>query len=267
MPSWDPSQYLHFAEERTRPARDLAVQIRAERVSRVIDLGCGPGNSTSVLAVLYSQARITGLDNSPDMIEQARRLYPSIAWQTGDIAAWADEEGETFDVVYSNAALQWVPDHESLFPKLMQRVSPGGALALQMPANFDCDAQQAMRRLAASAAWQSSFADGAVRNWASLKPEAYYAVLAPQAAALNIWTTEYLHILDGVEGIVEWYKGTGLRPYLAVLKTDEQREAFLRDYKALLADLYRKEKDGRVIFPFRRLFIIAYTKGTAVPRP
>jgi trans-aconitate 2-methyltransferase len=263
MPTWNATQYLKFGDERTRPSRDLAGRIEVAQPARVIDLGCGPGNSTEVLAERWPDAEITGLDNSARMIESARTAHQAshptrstpLRWVAADIAAWATAEaGETFDVVFSNAALHWLPDHASLLPRLMRRVAPGGALAFQMPAH-DAPAHHLMRgiarTMAAAFAWR-------VDDWHSHEPPFYYDVLAACARRVDLWQTEYVHVMADAEAIVEWYRGTGLRPFLDALGTDAERERFTGEFLEGLRDAYPKRADGRVLFPFRRVFAIAY---------
>ena len=257
MPSWNSEQYLKFAAERTRPARDLAAQVDVDAPKRVIDLGCGPGNSTAVLAELWPSAVITGLDNSPAMLAAAQREFPNREWIEGDIATWHAPEGAPFDVVFSNAALQWVPDHRRTFPRLLDSVAPGGALAVQMPASSDATAHRLMRELAASANWRSRFPT-AVREWHVHPPEFYYDLLAPRSRRLDLWATDYLHVLESLDAIIEWYRGSGLRPWLEALPTDAARTEFLGAYRARLVPYFPIREDGRVLFPFRRLFLIAY---------
>lgn len=253
MPSWDAGQYLQFADERTRPCRDLAARV-ALSPRRVVDLGCGPGNSTAVLMERWPEAEITGVDSSAAMIETAREAHPARTWLTGDIAEWTSDP--PCDLVFSNAALQWVPDHGSLFPRLTKQVAPGGALAVQVPANFHAAAHTLMRELAYSKVWSGHFPER-VREWFVHEPAFYYDAVAPLAQRVDVWTTEYVHVMDSARAIVEWYKGTGLRPFLDVLSAAD-RERFLSEYGALLAEAYPKRADGRVLFPFLRLFVIAY---------
>lgn len=261
MPTWESSQYLKFAAERTQPAIDLAARIAHTAPARIIDLGCGPGNSTAVVAARWPGAELTGLDNSPAMIAAARKDFPLRHWLVGDISTWASAPaGEAApDVIFSNAALQWVPDHARLLPRLFVRLAPGGALAFQVPANFDAPAHTLMRTLAASPAWRAAFAAASpVREW-QVEPLAfYYDILAPLAARIDLWTTDYIHVLPSHAAIVEWYRGTGLRPWLEALANDNERERFLVDYETALATAYPLQPDGRVLFPFRRLFAIAY---------
>jgi len=251
MAAWSSAQYLKFAEERTRPSRDLAGRIEVARPARLIDLGCGPGNSTDVLAERWPGAEITGLDNSPAMIEAARAAHPARRWAAADIAQWAaGEDGETFDVVFSNAALQWLPDHAALLPRLLRRTRPGGALAFQMP-SYDAPAHRLMRSLAVAFGLH-------VADWHSHDPGFYYDVLVPHCVRVDLWETEYQHVLAGAEGIVEWYRGTGLRPFLDALGTETERERFTGEFLQGVRDTYPKRADGRVLFPFRRVFGIGY---------
>jgi trans-aconitate 2-methyltransferase len=258
MPTWDADQYLRFNDERTRPCRELAARIAVAEPERVIDLGCGPGNSTAVLAERWATAELTGLDSSPEMIAAARRGEPGKVWRVGDIAGWAEEKGERYDVVFSNAALQWVDDHRAIMPKLLSRVAPGGALAFQMPGNYDAPAHRIMRELAESAAWRDHFPAGGVREWHVHDLATYYDILSPSAGAVDLWETEYLHILGDAGAIVEWYKGTGLRPFLDALGNEKMRGDFLGEYLERIRSAYPVRGNGRVIFPFRRLFVIAY---------
>lgn len=250
MPNWNAGQYLRYAEERTQPCRDLAARIDVPAPSSVIDLGCGPGNSTAILAARWPSAAITGLDSSPDMLATARRDHPNLDWITGDIAAWAEEASEpAYDIVFSSAALQWLPDHATLFPKLLARAR--GALVAQMPSAVDAPAQRLIRSLAAGRTTSP------VHDWSTQEPAFYYDVLAPHASRVHLWTTDYLHVMDGPESIVEWYRGTGLRPFLEAMP-EEAREPFLAEYLQALGPHYPRRADGRILFPFRRLFAIAY---------
>jgi trans-aconitate 2-methyltransferase len=255
MPSWNADQYLRFAAERTQPAIDLAARIQIAAPGRVIDLGCGPGNSTEVLARRWPTAEMSGLDSSATMIEAAKRDHPQWHWLVGDIGTWSATP--PVDVVFANAALQWVPGHRSCLPKLFRSVAPGGGLAFQVPANLGAPAHRLMRELGGSMQWASSFR-GPVREWHVEEPSFYYDVLAPLAERVELWTTEYIHVLPNAKAVVEWYRGTGLRPWLDQLPDEGSRERFLSDYQELINDAYPQQPDGRVLFPFRRLFVIAY---------
>jgi trans-aconitate 2-methyltransferase len=258
MPSWNPEQYLKFGDERTRPCLDLAARVEVWRPLRIVDLGCGPGNSAEVIAQRWPDAAITGIDSSKAMIESAHTMRPECEWRAGDIAEWAASTGERFDLVFSNAALQWVGAHESLFPRLFEHVETGGALAVQTPGNYEGVANRLMREIAASASWRRWFPEGRASEWHTHDLSFYYDVLAPHASRLDLWATEYWHRMRGAEGIVEWYKGTGLRPYLDSIDEDSERERFIAEYLEKLRPEFPPRSDGVVLFPFRRIFIVAY---------
>jgi trans-aconitate 2-methyltransferase len=254
MPTWNPDQYLKFQDERTRPCRDLVARIALENPRRIVDLGCGPGNSTAVLAGRWPQAAITGVDHSADMIRAAREKYPAVFWQQGDLASWTAPA--PVDLVFSNAALNWVPDHARVVPHLFAQLAPGGALAWQVPCNMDAPAHRLMRELAASAAWRGHFTEN-VREWFVHEPPFYYDLLAPLAGHVELWRTEYLHVMEGPGAIVEWYRGTGLRPFLDRLVSSAEQDRFLSDYLREIESAYPRQPDGRVLFPFHRQFVIA----------
>jgi trans-aconitate 2-methyltransferase len=250
VPTWNASQYLKFAAERTQPCRDLAARVDLARPRRIVDLGCGPGNSTEVLAARWPDAQLTGLDSSAEMIAQARASHPECQWVVSDIAGW--NQGE-YDLVFSNAALQWLPEHAVLFPQLISRVADGGALAVQMPGNRDSAAHRLMRQVAAHFPATEN-----VREWFTHSLEFYYDVLAPHAARIHLWATEYIHVMDSPAAIVEWYKGTGMRPFLDALPGAGERERFLAMYLDAIGEAYPPRAAGQVLFPFRRIFLVAY---------
>jgi len=222
-----------------------------------MDLGCGPGNSTAVLAKRWPEAVITGLDSSPEMLQEARAADPDRTWIEADISTWAAETSELYDVVFSNAALQWVPDHSVALSNLLARVAPGGALAVQMP-SYDSPAHRLSRSMAASPRWSHRFPGGPAGDWHTHEIAYYYDVLAPLASNLDFWETQYLHVMDAPGDIVEWYKGTGLRPFLAALKDGDERNEFLAEYLAGLETVYPRQRNGCVLFPFGRIFLVAY---------
>ena len=250
MPTWQPAQYLKFAAERTRPCRDLVASINHPYPRRIIDLGCGPGNSTEVLAERWPEATLTGLDDSPEMIAKARSTHPDWNWVTAGIPEWAATASEDYDIVFSNAALQWVHGHDRLLPRLLAR---GRVLAIQAPNNLDSPAQRLMREVARDFEFAAP-----VRDWFTHDPGFYYDTLSPVASGVDIWRTDYLHVMDSAEAIVEWYKGTGLRPFLEALGTDAGREQFTAAYLDAIRAAYPAQPDGKVLFPFRRLFIVAW---------
>ena len=253
MHSWDAGQYLRFADERTRPALDLLARIASAAPQRVVDLGCGPGNSTALLRERWPDAVLEGLDLSQDMLAAARRDHPGIAFMAGDIAAWSPVE--PYDVVFSNAALQWVGNHAELLPRLIAAVKPGGALAVQMPRNHDFATHELMRRVAAEGPWRDRLM-GARDPSPVRSPEFYYDCLAPLSHRVILWEANYIQVMDDVAAIIAWLRGTGLGPFLGRLNPDEQRE-FLERYERLLADAFPPRADGKVLLPYPRLFFIA----------
>jgi trans-aconitate 2-methyltransferase len=258
MLNWNPDEYLRFADERSRPCRDLAARIAVDSPKQVIDLGCGPGNSTKVLSERWPKAKLIGMDASPEMINAARRDEPAIEWRVGDIVTWSQGDEGSFDLVFSNAAMQWVDNHAALFPQSLNHVAPGGALAVQMPGNYDAAPHRLMRELAISPLWRDRFREGQPREWHVHDSNFYYDALSSAAATIDLWETEYIHVLPDAGAIVEWYKGTGLRPFLQALSSDQERHAFAAAYLEAIREAFPPRYDGRVLFPFRRMFLIAY---------
>lgn len=255
MPVWDATQYLKFANERTQPSLDLIHRIALPSPARIIDLGCGPGNSTAALWGRWPEAEITGLDSSPEMIAAARRDHPERTWLLDDVATWEAER--PYDLVFSNAVLQWVPNHEAVFPHLLRQVAEGGAFAAQMPYHYESPLQLHMIEVSRDPAWAERTA-AARSALIRLPPGFYYDLLRPLASRLDLWITEYHHVMEGPEGIVEWFRGTGMRPYLQALANDGERRRFESLLLERYTAAYPRERDGKVLFPFRRLFMVAY---------
>jgi trans-aconitate 2-methyltransferase len=248
-------QYVAFEDERTRPVRDLLAALPPIDAHSAIDLGCGPGNSTEVLAARYPRANISGIDSSSDMIEAARRRLPRIRFAVEDLQAWKD--AGPFDVVLANAVLQWVPRHDSLLPALVAKLAPGGALAVQMPDNLDEPAHRLMREVAADGPWAAKLATASAARAPSPSAAWYYELLRPLCSKVDLWRTTYYHLLrGGAEAVVEWFKGSGLRPFLEPLNSVEYA-AFLVRYTAAIAKAYPRLADGSVLLPFPRLFLTA----------
>jgi trans-aconitate 2-methyltransferase len=257
MASWSPQQYVKFSDLRNRPCRDLAMRVQVPGAGRVVDLGCGPGNLGEIAPQYWPHASLTGIDSSPAMLETARQAHPNYEWRQGDIADWAASE-EQCDIVFSNAALQWLDDHGALFPKLFEHVLPGGALAVQMPGTYEAAQHQILRDMAAAPAWRRWFPDGRAREWRSQNLDFYYEALAPVASSLDLWATEYFQIVPNVEAIVEFYKATGMRPYLGPIEDPAEKQRFLDEYLEKLRPVFPPSSNGVVLFPMRRVFIIAY---------
>ena len=250
---WNPAQYLRFADERLRPATDLLARVDLESPGRVIDLGCGPGNVTTILAARFPGAEIIGVDASAPMLEKARAAAPSCRFIEADIATWTPEAPP--DLIYSNAALHWLGDHPALFPRLMSLLAPGGVLAVQMPAMHDAPLRALQPEVAASGPWAEHLRDiGSARD--ILAPEQYWDILRPHTAALDLWQTIYTHALQGEDAVAEWASGSSLRPFLDALPAD-LRGPFRAAYATALRPHYPRRPDGTTLLPFRRLFIVA----------
>ncbi len=254
MSAWSPSQYLKFADERSRPARDLFAAVPLTEVRRAVDIGCGPGNSTELLVDRFPDAEIIGLDSSPEMLEAARQRLPGVSFVEADVATWTPEE--PVDLFYANATFQWVPDHQAVLKRLFADLPPGGVLAVQMPDNVASEPSHTlMRAVASEVPWAPKFRVP-IRRETLGTPADYYNLLAGEAARIDVWHTLYNHPLAGVGAIVDMVRSTGLRPYLARLDADEQAP-FLARYEAELAKAYPPLADGRVLFRFPRLFVVA----------
>jgi trans-aconitate 2-methyltransferase len=255
MTDWNPNLYLQFRDERTQPALDLLARIALTDPRTGVDLGCGPGNSTQPLRARWPQARITGIDSSPHMIEMARASYPQESWLLADAGQWSP--AERYDLVFSNATLQWIPDHGMLIPRLFAAVKPGGALAVQVPANQDSPLHQALLRVSALPAWDSRTSDcRAMIEYRT--PDYYYDLLAPLAGRVDLWQTTYLHVMDRPSALIDWYASTGMKPYLERLNSDEERSQFQQAVLQACEAQYPLRKDGRILFAFTRTFFIAY---------
>lgn len=251
--SWDPATYLSFEAMRTRPAADLLARVPVNEPNYVVDLGCGTGNSTELLARRWPKARLEGVDSSPDMLTKARLTAFGATWIEGDIATWAPKDPP--DVIFSNAALHWLPDHAGLLPRLMSHLQKGGVFAFQVPDNYAEPSHTVLNELEQDPRWKDRV-HSRVAHGAVLSPQAYHAVLEPHVSYLDIWETRYLQVLVGDDAVFRWTSGTALRPYLKALQ-GEERQAFEAEYRARMAKAYPKEPSGKTLFPFKRLFMVA----------
>jgi trans-aconitate 2-methyltransferase len=251
---WNARQYLKFEDERTRPPRDLLAQVPLDKPKRVIDLGCGPGNSTELLIERFPDAEVIGIDSSPDMLRQARERLPRCTFLQGDLAAWMPPLAT--ELLFGNAVFQWVPDHPAVLQRLIRALPEGGVLAVQMPDNTQQPALLLMEQVAASGPWAETIARANAARADLPPPEQYYDWLRPLCSRLDIWHTHYNHLMRNHEGVVEWFKGSALRPFLSPLDS-AMREAFTAAYTREIAGAYSIRIDGKVMLRFPRLFIVA----------
>jgi trans-aconitate 2-methyltransferase len=251
---WDPNQYLKFSDERLRPGLDLMAQLPPISAGRAVDLGCGTGALTVELARRMPGVAWSGIDLSAEMLAQARAQANSVgvAWYQGDIGTWQPEAA--YELIYSNATLHWLPDHQALFGRLMDALVPGGVLAVQMPRNFAAPSHALLRDVLEQGPWHGSVE---VRADPVATPAQYFDWLKPRARHIDVWETEYLHQLTGSDPVLNWVRGTALRPVLAALSARDAA-AFETDYAARLRQAYPTRGDGVTLFPFRRLFLVAH---------
>lgn len=254
MSDWNNAQYLKFKKQRTQPAIDLASKIDTDMPSPIIDIGCGPGNSTAVLQKRFPNAEILGVDYSENMLERARKDHPTIDFM--QIDASADDWGldRKFDLVFSNACIQWIPNHRKLLTKMVSVLNSGGKLAVQIPMNYEEPIHKIIGELSGGEKWRDKF--NLPQIFHTLTVEEYYDILAEISSDFEIWVTTYCHRMKSHADIIEWYKGTGLKPYLDALKS-EDKEEFLRDVYKDVENQYPLRQNGEVIFRFPRLFFTA----------
>jgi len=250
---WDPRQYGRYADERSRPFWELVARVHADEPGRVVDLGCGPGELTAALTERWTTASVVGVDSSPDMVAAAASYGgPRVRFEQGDVETWRPDGG--VDVVIANAVFHWVPGHVDLLPRFAAWLTDGGWLAFQVPDNFAEPSHTLLRSLCSSTTWRQHVGDAA--EAASVeRPERYFQALHAAGFAGDVWQTTYLHVLRGDDPVLEWVKGTTLRPVLTRLTDDAERARFLDEYAALLREAY-PQMDGITVFPFRRTFAV-----------
>lgn len=255
LPAWDPDQYARFEAWRDRAALDLLLRLPDGLEPREIwDLGCGAGQHAALLKRRHPGAAVHGVDSSAAMIERARARPEAVDWSVGDIAAWRPERPA--DLIFANASLQWLDGHEALFGRLAEALAPGGVVAVQMPMAHETRHHAILREVAGDGPWATRVAEA--RPIQPLLPdEAYYAVLAQACDQIDIWSTTYLHALTGADPVLEWMKGTALRPYLTALDGDPMQAAFLTALGEALSRAFPRRADGVTLLPFPRLFLVA----------
>ena len=254
MADWDAQQYKRFEDDRTRPARELLARVPLGEAKLAYDLGCGPGNSTELVVERFPGAQVVGIDSSPAMLADARKRLPKVSFEQGDLATWAPKGAP--DLLFANAVFQWLPEHDQIMTRLMGSLAPGGVLAVQMPDNLEEPTHVLMRETALAGPWASRMAKATAARGRLPNPACYYDLLKPLSSGVDIWHTIYNHVLASPLAIVEWVKGTALRPFLDALTPDE-RPVFLETYRLRLADIYTPRVDGAVLLRFPRLFIVA----------
>lgn len=263
MLDWNPALYRRYEDERTRPAQELLARVPLTEAVRVVDLGCGPGNSTELLVHRFPKAQVTGTDNSEAMLASARERLPQARFELSDIATWAPRsQEEAPDLIYANASLQWVPDHEKLIPRLFDALAPGGVLAVQMPDNRQEPTHRLMRAVAAEAPWAEPIGDADRLRTRLLDLGGYYDLLAPRAAHVDVWHTIYQHRMADAASIVEWVRGTGLKPFVDRLEPALQA-SYLAEYERRVNEAYPPRADGKRLLAFPRMFFVAQKGGNA----
>jgi trans-aconitate 2-methyltransferase len=255
MNDWNPELYLRYENERTLPSRDLISRIAVTNPSDIIDMGCGPGNSTRVLRERWPGARILGLDNSPDMIRKAKEAYPRGQWILADAAVWKPDR--KCDIVFSNATLQWIPGQEIVIRTFFDALNSSGALAVQVPADDGSPLRRAVLRVAGTGDWKDRM-EGCDRRIAYHDETYYYDQLSPLARRIEIWNTTYFHRMAGHPDLVDWYASTGMKPFLDRLSGGDSKREFQSRVLEECRDGYPPQGDGCVLFPFKRIFFIAY---------
>jgi trans-aconitate 2-methyltransferase len=256
MTDWSPFDYLKFADERSRPAMDLLQSVVLLDPALIYDLGCGPGNSTELLVRRFPSARIVGVDHSPAMIEAARNTLPLVEFEVADLDTWVPTPQA--DLLFSNATLQWMPNHVSIMQSLLRSLRQGSVLAVQMPDNLDEPSHALMRETAQDGRWKTSLQTASEARAVLLSPSGYFDALKPYCSKLEIWHTVYNHSMANASAIASMFRSTGLRPFLEPLGEDQQRE-FLKEYETRLHSAYPEQCDGTVLLQLPRLFMVATT--------
>ena len=252
MTTWEPQTYLRYADIRFRAGLDLIARIPQAGYSTVYDLGCGTGHLTAILADRFPDARVMGVDSSSEMLEEAHRAFPKISWVKADITSWQPDRAP--DLIFSNAALQWVPNHEGLIVALVRMLSSGGVLAAQMPRHFESPSHLELRKVVLESKWRRKLEPLLLAPVPP--PETYWKWLSPHAADLDIWETIYLQVLHGENPVVDFMRGTALRPFLTAL-SEKEGAGFVEEFSKRMQAAYPSQSSGETLFPFRRIFLVA----------
>jgi trans-aconitate 2-methyltransferase len=255
MNEWNPEQYLQFKSERTQPAIDLVSRINIAQPQSIIDIGCGPGNSTQILVNRWPNSEVVGLDNSITMIEKARQDYPKQKWILDN--AENIDSNIKYDLIFSNATLQWIPHHETLLPKLFNCVNPGGAIAVQIPKFKNMPINVAIETVANNYNWKN-YSKGCEELFTLKDLDFYYDIISKLATRVELWESSYFHILNSQESVIDFVRTTGLKPYLDCLPSDEMKSEFEQEVLTECKKYYKLQSNGKVLFPFDRLFFIGY---------
>jgi trans-aconitate 2-methyltransferase len=250
--TWEPQTYLRYADIRFRAGLDLIARIPKLEYSTIYDLGSGTGHLTRILADTFTNSKVVGIDSSPEMLAEARREFPTLEWQHAEITSWSPPAPP--DLIYANAALQWVPDHEDLLPSLLTKLRPGGVLAMQVPRHFESPSHLGLRDLVSQSEWRAKLELLLLTPIPA--PDTYWRWLSPHARNLDIWETIYLQVLDGKDPVVNFMRGTALRPFVSALPEPEAAN-FIDAFASRMAAAYPPQPNGQTLFPFRRLFLIA----------
>jgi trans-aconitate 2-methyltransferase len=250
--TWEPQTYLRYADIRFRAGLDLIARLPKLSYDIIYDLGSGTGHLTRILADTFPKSKVTGIDSSPEMLAEARREFPALSWQQTDITAWSPHDPA--GLIYSNAALQWVPDHETLLPSLLNKLRPGGVLAIQVPRHFESPSHLGLKELVMQSEWRARLEPLLLAPIPA--PETYWRWLSPYARSLDIWETIYLQVLDGQDPVLNFMRGTALRPFLSALP-ETAAANFVKGFAEQMAIAYPPQPNGQTLFPFRRLFLVA----------
>jgi trans-aconitate 2-methyltransferase len=254
MREWDPYQYLQFKRERTQPSMDLVSRIQMDDPKTIIDIGCGPGNSTQILLRRWPHADIIGLDKSEEMIQKARQDYPHQRWIVGDATTLGTRQ--TYDIVFSNAAIHWIPRHDVLLQRLFKIVNENGILSVQVPANQESPLYKSILGVSKNGKWKT-FTTGRESAITYHSADYYYGQLSLYSREITIWETIYYHIMNSHQELIDWYKSTAMKPYLDSLPNDESRSEFEKEILIECIAAYQPQRDGKILYPFRRLFFTA----------